>query len=143
MADLHVKLYCGRAGCRRAGCWRAAMSEDVGPAVAKDIIAFFNENHNKKILDDLSRQLTIKDFEHIQTIDSPFTDKIIVLTGTLSQMTRAEAKAKLETLGAKVSGSVSQKTDYILAGTDAGSKLKKAQDLGIQILSEDDFIKMV
>ena len=117
--------------------------EDIGPAVTKDILAFFAEDHNKQVLDALQSQLTINDFERVQTIDSPFTDKIVVLTGTLTQMTRAEAKSKLEKLGAKVSGSVSSKTDYVLAGTDAGSKLKKAQDLNIAVLSEDDFIEMV
>ncbi len=117
--------------------------EDIGPAVAKDIMAFFHEDHNNQVLDDLNAQLNIKDFERVQTIDSPFTDKVVVLTGTLSQMSRAEAKAKLEVLGAKVSGSVSKKTDYILAGADAGSKLKKAQELNITVLSEDEFINMI
>lgn len=117
--------------------------EDIGPAVATDIIAFFADDHNNTVLDDLNAQLNIKDFERVQTIDSPFTDKVVVLTGTLTQMSRAEAKSKLEVLGAKVSGSVSKKTDYILAGTDAGSKLKKAQELGVTVLSEDEFISMV
>jgi len=117
--------------------------EDIGPAVAMDIMAFFGDAHNNTVLDDLSAQLNIKDFERVQTIDSPFTDKVVVLTGTLTQMSRAEAKAKLEVLGAKVSGSVSKKTDYVLAGTDAGSKLKKAQDLNIAVLSEDQFIEMI
>jgi len=117
--------------------------EDIGPAVAKDIMAFFHEDHNNGVLDDLNAQLNINDFERIQIIDSPFTDKVVVLTGTLSQMSRAEAKAKLEVLGAKVSGSVSKKTDYILAGADAGSKLKKAQELGVTVLSEDEFISMI
>lgn len=114
--------------------------EDIGPAVATDIMAFFAEDHNIDILRDLKAQLTIQDYERIQTTESEFTGKTVVLTGTLSQMTRAEAKAKLETLGAKVSGSVSAKTDYVIAGEDAGSKLKKARELSVTVLSEDEFI---
>ena len=117
--------------------------EDIGPAVAKDIIAFFNEDHNKHLLDILQTQLIIKEFVPIQTTDSVFTDKIVVLTGTLSTMGRAEAKAKLEMLGAKVSGSISAKTDYLIAGTDAGSKLKKAQQLNVTALLENEFIEML
>ena len=117
--------------------------EDIGPAVAKDIIAFFEEDHNREVLRDLQAQLQIIDYERIQTIESIFTGKTIVLTGTLSKMSRAEAKAKLETLGAKVSGSVSAKTDYVIAGEDAGSKLKKAQELTITVLSEEEFIEMI
>jgi DNA ligase (NAD+) len=115
--------------------------EDIGPAVATDIMAFLSEAHNKDILDALDAQLNIIDFVPIQTMDSPFTGKIVVLTGTLS-MSRAEAKDKLERLGAKVSGSVSAKTDYLLAGEDAGSKLKKAEGLGVVVLSEEEFITM-
>jgi DNA ligase (NAD+) len=114
--------------------------EDIGPAVATDIMAFLNENHNKAILDDLQAHLTIRDYVAPKTTKSLFTGKTVVLTGTLSTMGRAEAKAKLETLGAKISGSVSSKTDYVIAGADAGSKLKKAQDLNITVLSEDEFI---
>jgi DNA ligase (NAD+) len=114
--------------------------EDIGPAVAKDIIAFFKEAHNADVLDALQSELTINDFVPIQTTDSIFAGKTVVLTGTLSTMGRAEAKAKLELLGAKVSGSVSAKTDYLIAGADAGSKAKKAADLGVTILNEDDFI---
>jgi len=114
--------------------------EDIGPAVATDIMAFLDEDHNKQVLDDLQAQLHIQDYVAPKTTDSMFTGKTVVLTGTLSTMGRAEAKAKLETLGAKVSGSVSAKTDYVIAGEDAGSKLKKAQDLGVAVLSEDEFI---
>lgn len=117
--------------------------EDIGPAVAKDIIAFFEEDHNREVLRGLQAQLQIIDYERIQTIESIFTGKTIVLTGTLSKMSRAEAKAKLETLGAKVAGSVSAKTDYVIAGEDAGSKLKKAQELNVTVLSEEKFIEMI
>ena len=115
--------------------------EDIGPAVDTDIMAFLNEDHNKNVLDALLNQLTILDYVAPQTTESAFTGKTVVLTGTLSSMGRAEAKAKLETLGAKISGSVSSKTDYVIAGADAGSKLKKAQDLSVTVLSEDEFIE--
>jgi len=117
--------------------------EDIGPAVAKDIIAFFNDTHNNNILDKLEELLSIQDFEHVNIIESAFTNKIVVLTGTLTSMTRAEMKSKLENLGAKVSGSVSKKTDYLIAGADAGSKEKKAMELGVKILSEDDFNEII
>jgi DNA ligase (NAD+) len=117
--------------------------EDIGPIVARDIIAFFGEDHNQQVVQTLASELTIEDFKPIQISDSVLNGKTVVLTGSLSKMTRAEAKFKLETMGAKVSGSVSAKTDYVIAGTDAGSKLKKAQDLDITVLSEDEFIDLI
>ncbi len=114
--------------------------EDIGPAVATDICAFFHEAHNTDVLGALVEQLNIKDFEAVQTQEGVFTGKVVVITGTLTQMTRAEAKAKLEIAGAKVSGSISTKTDYLIAGEKAGSKLKKAQELNVSVLSEDEFI---
>ena len=117
--------------------------EDIGPAVATDICAFFHEAHNIDVLDALVEQLNIKDFEAVQTQEGVFTGKVVVITGTLTQMTRAEAKAKLEIAGAKVSGSISAKTDYLIAGKKAGSKLKKAQELNVSVLSEGKFISMI
>ena len=116
--------------------------EDIGPAAAKDLVSFFAENKNIEILDALKDQLTIEPFESQTVSDSPVSGKVVVFTGTLVQMTRAEAKSKAESLGCKVSGSVSKKTDYLVAGEDAGSKLKKAQELGIEILSEEDWLKI-
>ncbi len=117
--------------------------EDIGPAVAKDLIAFFAEEHNIKILEQLAQHLDISPYDAPQVSDSPVAGKVVVFTGTLTQMTRAEAKAKAESLGAKVSGSVSKKTDYVIAGEEAGSKLKKAQDLGVEVLSEQGWIDLV
>lgn len=116
--------------------------EDIGPAVAKDLIAFFAEEHNIKILEQLAQHLDISPYDAPQVSDSPVAGRVVVFTGTLTQMTRAEAKAKAESLGAKVSGSVSKKTDYVIAGEEAGSKLKKAQDLGVKVLSEQDWIDL-
>lgn len=117
--------------------------EDIGPAVAKDIVEFFAESHNLEILEQLKSHLEIEPFAMPSNADSPVAGKTVVFTGTLVQMTRAEAKAKAESLGAKVSGSVSKKTDYVVAGEEAGSKLKKAQDLGVNVLSEDDWLTLI
>ena len=117
--------------------------EDVGPAVADDLIGFFAEKHNRDVLSDLEKFLTIEPYDAPQSGDSAVAGKIVVFTGTLSRISRAEAKAKAESLGAKVSGSVSKKTDYVIAGEDAGSKLKKATELGVNILTEDEWLALI
>lgn len=117
--------------------------EDIGPAVADDLTGFFAEPHNLDIITDLKNELTITDFERPDTSGSPVAGKTVVFTGALEKMGRSEAKAQAENLGAKVAGSVSKKTDYVVAGADAGSKLKKAQELGVTVLSEDDWIKLI
>jgi len=117
--------------------------EDVGPSVADDLLAFFAEKHNKDVLDDLQSELTIQPYVRPKAVDSPVAGKTVVFTGSLVTMTRQEAKANAERLGAKVAGSVSKKTDYVVAGEDAGSKLKAAQELGVAILSEEEWKKLV
>ncbi|PZQ48672.1 MAG: DNA ligase (NAD(+)) LigA [Micavibrio aeruginosavorus] len=117
--------------------------EDVGPSVADDLLGFFAEKHNQKILDDLQSVLTIQPYERPQAVNSPVAGKTVVFTGTLVTMTRAEAKASAERLGAKVAGSVSKKTDYVVAGEDAGSKLKNARELGVSVLSEEEWKKLI
>lgn len=117
--------------------------EDIGPAVADDLIGFFAEEHNLTILDDLARECEIEVFEAQDIQDNPFNGKTMVFTGTLATMGRAEAKVRAESLGAKVTGSVSAKTDYLVAGVDAGSKLKKAQEAGVTILSEEEWAEML
>jgi len=110
--------------------------EDVGPIVAHHIVTFFHQTHNQHVI---ARLLTAGIFwpeEQKITIDSQLSGKTIVLTGTLEKMSRSEAKENLLKLGAKVAGSVSAKTDFVIAGRDAGSKLTKAQKLGISILDE-------
>jgi DNA ligase (NAD+) len=117
--------------------------EDIGPSVAKDIIGFFAEAHNVEELDLLSTLLSIQPFEKIATKETPFSGKIMVFTGSMTQMSRAEAKATAERMGAKVAGSVSGKTDYLVAGEDAGSKLKNAVALGVKVLTEDEWMQQV
>ncbi|WP_299437186.1 NAD-dependent DNA ligase LigA [uncultured Rhodospira sp.] len=116
---------------------------DVGTSVARDILAFFHEDHNQTVLDDLAAQLDVRPFERAETAgDSPLAGKTVVFTGTLETLSRAEAKARAQTLGAKVTGSVSAKTDYVVVGADAGGKAAKARDLGVTTLSEAEFLEM-
>jgi DNA ligase (NAD+) len=113
--------------------------DGIGPAVAADLLAFFAEPHNREVLSDLTEQVEVLDFEAAGA-DSPLAGKTIVFTGTLNSMTRHEAKARAEALGAKVAGSVSGKTDFVVAGADAGSKAEKARKLGVTALSEEEWL---
>jgi len=117
--------------------------DDIGPAVAEDIIAFFTEPQNKDVLADLQAELTIQPFTRPKVTESAVTGKTVVFTGTLSKMSRDEAKAQAEALGAKVAGSVSKNTQFLIAGEDAGSKLKKATELGVAVLTEDEWLALV
>lgn len=117
--------------------------DGVGPSAAKDLISFFNEENNQALLDDFEAQLTIEDFEAPDDSGSPIVGKTIVFTGTLETVTRGEAKAKAEQLGAKVAGSVSKKTDLVVAGPGAGSKAKKAEELGVRLLSEEEWLELI
>jgi DNA ligase (NAD+) len=115
--------------------------DGIGASVAEDVLAFVHEDHNRDVLDDLDALLDIAAFEQPDT-DSTLAGKTIVFTGTLEKMTRSEAKARAEALGAKVSGSVSAKTDLVVAGPGAGSKGKKALELGIETIDEDAWIEL-
>ena len=117
--------------------------DGVGPSVADDILGFFAEAHNRDILDALENELTVEDFAAPDAASSPLAGKTVVFTGTLESLSRAEAKAQAEALGAKVAGSVSKKTDYVVAGADAGSKAKKAKALGVVMLTEAEWRKLV
>lgn len=117
--------------------------EDIGASVADDILGFFAEDHNLQILDELSALLNIGHYTKPVALDSKVSGKTVVFTGTLVTMTRAEAKAGAESLGAKVAGSVSKKTDYVVAGEDAGSKLKTAKELGVTVLTEEEWKAMI
>ena len=115
---------------------------DVGPVVAHHIVSFFSEPHNRDVIDKLI--LSGVRWEKIEiNHDLPLKGKTFVLTGTLSSLSRDEAKEKLENLGAKVAGSVSSKTSYVVAGVDAGSKLEKAKQLNVPILDEEEFLSLV
>ncbi len=113
---------------------------DVGPVVAKHIIAFFAEQHNREVIDKLLLAGIHWEKVPVTAHSLPLMGKTVVLTGTLQSMSREEAKEKLENLGAKVAGSVSSKTHYVVVGEDAGSKLTKAEELGVPILREAEFL---
>ncbi|MFT5813377.1 MAG: DNA ligase (NAD+) [Psychroserpens sp.] len=116
---------------------------DVGVIVAKNMVKFFAQDHNIEVVKELENIMSWPDIERKIDAELPLKDQTFVLTGTLSKMGRNEAKAALQALGAKVSGSVSVKTDYLVAGEKAGSKLVKAQDLGVSVLTEDEMIVML
>ena len=116
--------------------------DGIGPAVAADLTGFFAEAHNAEVLDDLEAQIEIEPVAAPAT-GSPVAGKTVVFTGTLETMTRHEAKARAEALGTKVAGSVSRKTDYVVAGAEAGSKAKKAAELGVTILSEREWLALI
>jgi DNA ligase (NAD+) len=117
--------------------------EGIGPAVAQDILDFFAEPHNRQVLDELAREVTVEAFTPPAAATSPIAGKTVVFTGTLERMTRNEAKARAESLGASVAGSVSKKTDYVVVGADAGSKAAKASALGVKTLSESEWLELI
>ena len=116
--------------------------DQVGAAVVDAVAAYFTEEHNRRLVQTLVEQLTIEPAEPPRS-DTPVAGKTVVFTGSLERMTRDEAKAQAERLGAKVAASVSRKTDLVVAGPGAGSKLKTAAELGIQVLSEDEWLGLV
>ncbi|WP_457089799.1 NAD-dependent DNA ligase LigA [Microvirga sp. P5_D2] len=115
----------------------------IGPVVAEAVVEFFKEAHNEEMLDALLAQVKPEPMEVPATTHSPVAGKTVVFTGSLEQMTREEAKAMAERLGAKVAGSVSKKTDIVVAGPGAGSKLAKAAELGLQVMDEDGWFALV
>ena len=116
--------------------------DGIGETVAVSLLQFFGEAHNEQVLDALLEGVTVED-EVFEVQESPVAGKVVVFTGSLEKMTRDEAKAMAERFGAKVSGSVSKKTDLLVAGPGAGSKLTKARDLGVDTLDEDGWFDLV
>ncbi|MFL5269620.1 MAG: NAD-dependent DNA ligase LigA [Stellaceae bacterium] len=124
---------------------RAALLDihGIGEDMAADILGFFAEPHNRAVLDDLAREVTVLDYAApAQRTASPLAGKTIVFTGSLEAMSRSEAKARAEALGANVTGSVSAKTDYVVAGVDPGSKATKAAALGVKLLDEAEWLAL-
>ncbi len=117
--------------------------DGIGQLMADDLIHFFHDPHSVEIVDDLLNEMTILPFEDLSRQDSPISGKTVVFTGTLLQLNRREAKQQAESLGAKVAGSVSKNTDFVIAGEAAGSKLKKAQELGVNVLTEQAWIELI
>ena len=132
-----------QASDEESGAYQELMAIDgIGPTAAAALIQFFAENHNRQALDALLEHVSPQPVEAAAS-DTPVTAKTVVFTGSLERMTRSEAKARAESLGAKVAGSVSARTDLVVAGPGAGSKLKKAESLGLEILSEDDWLDLI
>jgi DNA ligase (NAD+) len=130
-----------------AGGDEAAIAEldaldQVGGAVIQALRTYFTEEHNRGVVDRLAAELSVREAERPKT-DTAVAGKTVVFTGSLERMTRDEAKAQAEGLGAKVASSVSKKTDLVVAGPGAGSKLKQAAELGIQVLTEDEWLALV
>jgi len=116
--------------------------DQIGSAVIEAAAAYFGEDHNRRLVEALRTELTILPAEKPST-DTPVAGKTVVFTGALERMTRDEAKAKAESLGAKVASSVSRKTDIVVAGPGAGSKLKTATELGLQVMTEDEWLALI
>jgi DNA ligase (NAD+) len=114
----------------------------IGEVVAEAVVEFFKERRNRSAIEALLEEIDLEPMEAVAK-DSPVSGKTVVFTGALEQMTRDEAKAMAERLGAKVAGSVSKQTDYVVAGPGAGSKLAEAKKHGVKVLSEDEWFKLV
>ncbi|MEQ8896707.1 MAG: NAD-dependent DNA ligase LigA [Roseovarius sp.] len=124
--------------------WERLLGIDgVGEVMARSLVTAFAQNNERESIDRLTAHLTVEEATRPQTEGSPVAGKTVVFTGTLEKMTRAEAKARAEALGAKVSGSVSAKTDLVVAGPGAGSKGKKAQELGVEMIDEDGWLDLI
>ncbi|RVO58190.1 helix-hairpin-helix domain-containing protein, partial [Sinorhizobium meliloti] len=124
--------------------WNELNSIDgIGEVVARAIVEFYKEPRNLKVVSELLQEVTPESAELPVATGSPVAGKTVVFTGSLEKMTREEAKAKAESLGAKVAGSVSKKTDIVVAGPGAGSKLDKARELGVQTMDEDEWLALI
>ncbi len=119
-----------------------ASIDGMGAVSAEALMDFFAEPQNRNMLDELLREVVVAPAQKVAS-DAPVSGKTVVFTGTLERMTRDEAKAQAQTLGAKVASSVSKKTDYLVAGPGAGSKLTKAESLGVTVLTEDEWLEMI
>jgi len=117
--------------------------DQIGISVADDLCRFFQEPHNLAVLERLEAALDVQPVAAPAESSSPIAGKTLVFTGSLEQMTRSEAKATAEQLGAKVAGSVSKRTDYVVIGADAGSKATKARELGVEVLSEEEWLALI
>jgi DNA ligase (NAD+) len=128
----------------QGAAWEELLGIDgLGIVMAGALVDAFHTDTSRAAIERLVNQLDIQDVATPQTEDSPVAGKTLVFTGTLEKMTRAEAKARAESMGAKVSGSVSAKTDLVIAGPGAGSKAKKAAELGIELISEDQWLELI
>ena len=117
--------------------------EGIGEVVARALVEFFKEPRNVDVIENLLKEVRPQEMAAPTTSGSPVAGKTVVFTGSLEKFTRDEAKARAESLGAKVAGSVSKKTDYVVAGPGAGSKLDKARELGVEVMDEDEWLAFI
>lgn len=117
--------------------------DGIGESVAAELIGFFSEAHNRDAIQRLLQEISVSEWKEDAVTQTPLTGKTVVFTGTLHAMSRNEAKAKAESMGANVAGSVSSKTDFVVIGEDAGSKAEKAKQLGVRILSESEWLSLI
>jgi DNA ligase (NAD+) len=128
----------------QSAAWADLLNIDgVGEVMAQSVVSTFANPVERAAIDRLVAELNIEDMAQIAASDSPVAGKIVVFTGTLTRMSRAEAKAQAEDVGAKVSGSVSAKTDLLVAGVAAGSKAAKAEKLGVEVIDEDAWLTLI
>ena len=143
LAKVLAKKYGTLENLMNATAFDLTTKDDIGEVIAESICNFFKENQTLDLINRLKEAgVNMSHLQEVQ-IDDRFEGKTFVLTGTLSKYSRGEASDIIEKFGGKTSGSVSKKTDYVLAGEDAGSKLDKAQKLGVTVLSEEEFEKMI
>ena len=141
--DAHFRDQMIAAGVEGSEAWNELNSHDgIGEVMAEGLVQFFGEEHNIAVVDALLKAVTVTDLE-ARSSTSPVAGKTVVFTGALTRMSRDEAKAMAERLGAKVAGSVSKKTDLLVAGPGAGSKLKDAQKHGVEVIDEDEWFRRV
>ncbi len=141
--DEFIKAMDGAKDCAGPEWERLLGIDGVGEVMARALVTAFAQEHERKSIDRLTAHLTVEEATQPDTSGSPVAGKTVVFTGTLEKMTRAEAKARAEALGAKVSGSVSAKTDLLVAGPGAGSKAKKAAELGVDTIDEDGWLALI
>ena len=137
---MQLAIECGRGG---EAYQEIDSFEGIGQTIVDSLVTFFGEEHNATAVDDLLKHVTVLPFRRVASTVSPVTGKTVVFTGTLTRVSRNEAKAQAERLGAKVAGSVSKKTDFVVAGEDAGSKLTKARELGVAVVTEDEWLNLI
>ncbi|OYW13192.1 MAG: hypothetical protein B7X02_02690 [Rhodospirillales bacterium 12-54-5] len=117
--------------------------DGIGSKVVDALLQFFSQEHHRELLQQLGAALRVQPYLNQASVDSPVAGKTVVFTGVLPTLGRNEAKAQAEGLGAKVASSVSKKTDYVIAGADAGSKLKQAVELGVTVLDEAQWLALI
>ena len=143
VAKILVKKYGSLEAIKEATIEELIEIPDIGEMIAESIVDYFNDASHLTLIQELKAFGLNFEYEKMETIDHEFTGKTFVLTGKLESFSRDEAAEMIEKLGGKVSGSVSKKTDYVLVGSDAGSKLQKANDLGITVLDEQAFLRRI